>query len=69
MISLIEFVFWNIITVIFSDDKYQSKLHRYGIEDVMFAVNVVNYVIILVSFLYFIKITALFLLPILHDSS
>ncbi len=55
MISLIEFVFWNIITVIFSDDKYQSKLHRYGIEDVMFAVNVVNYVIILVFIFVFYK--------------
>jgi uncharacterized membrane protein len=55
MISVFEFVFWNIITVIFSDDKYQSKLHRYGIEDVMFAVNVVNYVIILVFIFVFYK--------------
>lgn len=55
MISVIEFVFWNIITVIFSDDKYQSKLHRYGIEDVMLAVNVVNYIVILVFIFVFYK--------------
>lgn len=55
MISVIEFVFWNIITLIFSDDKYQSKLHRYGIEDVMLAVNVVNYIVILVFIFVFYK--------------
>ncbi len=55
MISVIEFVFWNIITVIFSDEKYQSKLHRYGIEDVMLAVNVVNYIVILVFIFVFYK--------------
>lgn len=55
LISVIEFLFWNVITVVFSDDKYQSKLHRYGIEDVMFAVNLINYVVILVFIFVFYK--------------
>jgi uncharacterized membrane protein len=55
VISVIEFLFWNLITFVFSDDKYQNKLHRYGVEDVMFEVNVVNYVIILVFIFVFYK--------------
>jgi len=55
IISLIEFIFWNIITFAFSDDKYQSKLHSYGIEDAMFAVNMVNYVVIMIFIFVFYK--------------
>lgn len=51
IISVIEFVFWNIISVAFSDEKYQNKLKNYGIEDIMFVVNVINYVIV-VGFIY-----------------
>ena len=47
IISLIEFIFWNIITFAFSDDKYQAKLQAYGVDKVMFAINAVNYVIII----------------------
>jgi len=47
MISLVEFIFWNIITFVFSDDKYQSKLQNYGVDQIMFASNIVNYLIIL----------------------
>lgn len=51
IISIIEFVFWNIISFAFSDEKYQSKLENYGIEDIMFVVNVINYIII-AGFIY-----------------
>jgi len=52
VISIIEFSFWILLTLLLNDEKYQVKLHRYGIEDCMFWVNVVNYVI-LVSFIFF----------------
>ena len=55
IISLVEFVFWNVITVTFSDDKYHSKLHNYGMEETMFAVNAVNYVIIIIFIFVFYK--------------
>jgi type II secretory pathway component PulF len=55
IISLIEFIFWNIFTIVFSDDKYQAKLHSYGVEELMFTVNVLNYVIILVFIFVFYK--------------
>ena len=51
LISILEFSFWAFITVAFNDDQYQVKLHRYGLEDCMFYVNAVNYVI-LVAFIY-----------------
>ncbi|NHM06995.1 hypothetical protein G4D82_07155 [Flavobacterium sp. CYK-4] len=51
IVSIIEFVFWNIISFAFSDEKYQNKLESYGIEDIMFIVNVINYVIV-VGFIY-----------------
>ncbi|HMI07401.1 MAG TPA: hypothetical protein VK528_07640 [Flavobacterium sp.] len=52
IISLAEFSFWTFMTVFLNDDKYQVKLHRYGLEDCMFWVNVVNYVI-LIAFIFF----------------
>ena len=51
IISIIEFAFWMILTVVLNDDQYQVKLHRYGIEDIIFWINVVNY-IILVAFIF-----------------
>ncbi|WP_298222932.1 hypothetical protein [Flavobacterium sp.] len=51
IISILEFVFWNIISVLFSDEKYQSKLESYGIDDIMLIVNVFNYVVV-VGFIY-----------------
>ncbi len=50
-ISILEFIFWNVIAFAFSDDKYHAKLQSYGIEDIMQVVNVINY-IILVGFIY-----------------
>ena len=55
IISLIEFIFWNIITFAFSDDKYQAKLQAYGVDKVMFAINAVNYVIIIAFIFIFYK--------------
>jgi|SRR6218665_2513914 len=52
LISVVEFAFWILLTVLLNDEKYQVKLHRYGIEDCLFWVNIVNY-IILVSFIFF----------------
>ena len=52
VISIVEFAFWILLTVLLNDEKYQVKLHRYGIEDCMFWVNAVNYVF-LVSFIFF----------------
>lgn len=52
MISVVEFAFWILLTILLNDEKYQVKLHRYGIEDCLFWVNIVNY-IILVSFIFF----------------
>lgn len=51
IISIVEFSFWAFITLAFNDDQYQVKLHRYGLEDCMFWVNAVNYVI-LVAFIF-----------------
>lgn len=54
-ISVVEFIFWNIITFAFSDDKYQAKLQSYGVEQVMLAVNVLNYFVILAFIFVFYK--------------
>lgn len=51
IISVIEFVLWNVVTVVLSDDKYQAKLQNYGIETAMFVLNILNYCII-VYFLF-----------------
>ncbi len=51
IISILEFVFWNVISIGFSDEQYQNKLRTYGIEDIMFFVNCVNYAV-LVGFIY-----------------
>jgi len=51
IISLVEFVLWNIVTVVLSDDKYQAKLQNYGIDTFMTVINAVNYLII-VYFIY-----------------
>jgi uncharacterized membrane protein len=51
IISLVEFILWNIVTVVLSDDKYQTKLQSYGIDLFMTVLNAVNYLII-VYFIY-----------------
>ena len=51
IVSILEFVFWNVINFLFSDDQYQAQLKAYGIEDTMFVVNFVNY-FILIGFIY-----------------
>lgn len=51
LISVLEFAFWGVLTFAFNDEKYQLKLHRYGIEDLMYWINIVNYVI-LVAFIF-----------------
>ncbi|MFT3794109.1 hypothetical protein [Flavobacterium sp.] len=55
IISIVEFSFWGFITLFFNDDQYQVKLHRYGLEDCMFWVNVVNYIILVVFIFLFYK--------------
>lgn len=52
IISILEFSLWGLITLAFNDEQYQVKLHRYGLEDCMFWLNVVNYVI-LMAFIFF----------------
>ena len=51
IVSVLEFLFWSVITLVLNDDKYQNKLHEYGIEDLMFVVNSINYMII-IAFIY-----------------
>lgn len=51
IISILEFVFWNVIAFVFSDEKYQARLKEYGIENIMTIVNVVNYVVV-IGFIY-----------------
>lgn len=51
IISLVEFVFWNFITLGFSDEKYQAKLVAYGMDHIMLGFNVVNY-IVLAAFIF-----------------
>lgn len=51
VISVIEFSFWILLTVFLSEEQYQVKLHRYAIEDVMYVLNAINYVI-LIAFIF-----------------
>jgi len=51
IISLVEFVFWNFITLGFSDEKYQAKLVAYGMDHIMLVFNVINY-IVLAAFIF-----------------
>lgn len=55
IISIIEFIFWNIITVFITDDSYIKKLKEYGIENLMLVLNIVNYVIIIGFIIVFYK--------------
>lgn len=55
IVSILEFLFWSVITVLLNDDKYQNQLHKYGIEDFMLAVNSINYLIIIVFIYVFYK--------------
>ncbi len=55
IISIIEFIFWNFITVFITDDNYINKLKEYGIENLMLALNIINYVIIIGFIIVFYK--------------
>jgi uncharacterized membrane protein len=55
IISLVEFVFWNFMTFGLGDDKYEAKLHAYGIDKMMTALNVGNYIVLLVFIYVFYK--------------
>ena len=51
IISIVEFVFWNVIAFGMNDEKYQAKLVAYGIAQFMLIINVINYAVI-VGFIY-----------------
>jgi hypothetical protein len=51
IISILEFLFWSVITVFLNDEKYQEKLERYGMDTTMFIVNGLNY-LITIGFIY-----------------
>ncbi len=55
IISIIEFIFWNFITVFITDDNYINKLKQYGIENLMLILNIVNYIIIIGFIIVFYK--------------
>ncbi len=51
IISIVEFLFWNIIAIGLNDDDYQAKMEAYGISDFLIVINVINYLIIF-GFIY-----------------
>ncbi len=55
IISILEFLFWSLLTVFLNDDSYQNKLQKYGIENFMFAINIINYLVIIVFIYVFYK--------------
>ena len=55
IISIIEFVFWSVIFIFQNDAKYHAQLQKYGIEDLMFWINVFNYVVLIVFIYLFYK--------------
>ena len=55
IISVIEFLFWILITFLFCDDKYQEKLERYGIDGFVTTINTLNYIVIVVFIYVFYK--------------
>ena len=55
IISVLEFLFWSLLTVFLNDDTYQSKMQEYGIENLMFALNCINYLVIVVFIYLFYK--------------
>ena len=55
IISVLEFLFWSLLTVFLNDDTYQSKMEEYGIENIMFALNCINYLVIAVFIYLFYK--------------
>ncbi len=55
IISILEFLFWSLLDVFLNDDSYQNKLQKYGIENFMFAINIINYLVIIVFIYVFYK--------------
>ena len=51
IIGILEFVFWNIVTVFINDEKYQLKINEYGVSNFMLIINIINYIILL-GFIY-----------------
>lgn len=55
IISIIEFVFWTVIYVYQNDAKYHIQLRKYGVEELMFWINVFNYAVLIVFIYLFYK--------------
>ena len=51
IISILEFLFWSVITVFLNDEKYHEKLQKYGMDTTMSIINGLNYLII-IGFIY-----------------
>jgi L-lactate permease len=51
IISILEFLFWSVITVFLNDEKYHEKLQKYGMDTTMSVINGLNYLIIM-GFIY-----------------
>ena len=55
IVSVIEFLFWILITLFCGDDHYQEKLEKYGIATFVNILNVLNYLVIIVFIYIFYK--------------
>jgi len=55
IVSILEFLFWSLLTICFNDEKYQEKLQEYDIENFMFIMNSINYLIIILFIYLFYK--------------
>lgn len=55
IISIIEFLFWTVIYIYQNDAKYHAQLQKYGVEELMFWINVFNYAVLIVFIYLFYK--------------
>jgi hypothetical protein len=55
IISIIEFVFWTVIYLYQNDAKYHVQLRKYGVEELLFWINVFNYAVLIVFIYLFYK--------------
>ncbi len=55
IVSILEFLFWSILTVFLNDDKYQEKVHEYGVETFMLVLNGINYLVVILFIYLFYK--------------
>lgn len=49
--SIIEFIFWSLLLMVPTDEKYTAKLQKYGVEELFFWINTLNY-FVLIGFIY-----------------